>query len=188
MKKFFLVYSHPSTNSFNAAIKETVIETIMAKNDHVDILDLYAENHNPIYRLESTNDETRDHRDRIDACDTIIFITPVWNYRMPAMMEGWIDKTIQAPWAFTFKKLLTNCSVPSGNLCKKTAIIFTTSGSTRLSAIPTARSTKRIFCSLLRLCGIKKINYRRYYAVPFVSQRKRQRYLRDVHRTINKMC
>ena len=58
-------------------------------------------------------------RERIDNCDIIIFITLVWNFRMPAMMEGWIDKTIQAPWAFTCKKLCNNCNVPTGNLQKK---------------------------------------------------------------------
>ena len=69
---------------------------------------------------------------------------------MPAMMEGWIDKTYQAPWAFTCKNYATTAMFRQV-IYKKNAIVFTTSGGNRLASIPTARSTKRIFCSLLRL-------------------------------------
>ena len=48
---------------------------------------------------------------------------------MPAILEGWIDKVLAPPWAFTFKKLIGNYGYPLGNLKNKKAIIFCTYGS-----------------------------------------------------------
>jgi NAD(P)H dehydrogenase (quinone) len=33
------------------------------------------------------------------------------------------------------------------------------------------------------MCGIYNINYRRYFAVPFVSEEKRKKFLEDVKKT-----
>jgi NAD(P)H dehydrogenase (quinone) len=35
------------------------------------------------------------------------------------------------------------------------------------------------------MCGIYNITYRRYFAVPFVSDSKRQEFLEDVRKTAN---
>ena len=43
---------------------------------------------------------------------------------MPAIVEGWIDKVLAPPWAFTFKQLVGNYGYPLGNLKNKKAIIF----------------------------------------------------------------
>ena len=34
------------------------------------------------------------------------------------------------------------------------------------------------------MCGIYNINYRRYFAVPFVSDKKREEFLNDVKKTV----
>jgi NAD(P)H dehydrogenase (quinone) len=33
------------------------------------------------------------------------------------------------------------------------------------------------------MCGIYNINYRRYFAVPFVSDKEREKFLKDVEKT-----
>ena len=48
MKKIFIVYGHYDEKSFNAAIRDTFIETV-TKNDHiVDVDDLYREKLEPV--------------------------------------------------------------------------------------------------------------------------------------------
>jgi NAD(P)H dehydrogenase (quinone) len=37
------------------------------------------------------------------------------------------------------------------------------------------------------MCGIRNINYRRYFAVPFVSEEQRKGFLEDVRRTAEKL-
>ncbi len=105
MKKFFIVYGHYDDKSFNAAIKNTFIEGALEAGYKVDLLDLYKENFNPIFAGEEPGPEILDHRKRIEDCDAIVFIAPVWNFRMPAILEGWIDRVLAPPWAFSFQNI-----------------------------------------------------------------------------------
>lgn len=185
MSKIFLVYGHYNDLSFNAAIKDTFIKTAIENGHEVDCVDLYKEKFNPVFAGEQPTNDVLDHRSRIEKCEIIALIAPIWNFRMPAIVEGWIDKVLAPPWAFTFKKLVGNYGYPLGNLKNKKAIIFCTYGSPRLAIttfflnLPIRRIKRGVFY----ICGIKKINYRRYFAVPFVSDKKRKLFLEDVKKT-----
>ncbi|XOJ72763.1 NAD(P)H-dependent oxidoreductase [Candidatus Pelagibacter sp. Uisw_114] len=174
MKKIFLLYGHYNEKSFNAAIRDTFIKTVEANGHSVDCVDLYKEKFNPVFAGEQAGEDVLDHRRRIEKCDTIVLIAPIWNFRMPAIVEGWIDKVLSPPWAFTFKKLVGNYGYPMGNLKDKKAIIFCTYGSPRLAIttfflnLPIRRLKRGVF----HMCGIYNIVYRRYFAVPFVSDKK----------------
>tara|TARA_Y100000741_G_scaffold302275_1_gene243918 strand:- start:153 stop:722 length:570 start_codon:yes stop_codon:yes gene_type:complete len=185
MKKIFLIYGHYDDKSFNAAIKNTFIQTSKEKGNLVDCVDLYKEKFDPVFAGEMPDDIVLDHRKRIEDCDTIVLIAPIWNFRMPAIVEGWIDKVLAPPWAFKFKKLVGNYGYPIGNLKNKKAVIFCTYGSPRLAIttfflnLPIRRLKRGVF----HMCGIYNINYRRYFAVPFVSDKKRENFLKDVKKT-----
>ena len=128
MKKIFVVYGHYDDKSFNAAIKDTFIETVKENKNQVDVVDLYKEKFDPVFAGEKPNEVVLDHRKRIEDTDIIVLIAPIWNFRMPAILEGWIDKVLAPPWAFKFKKLFGNYGYPVGNLKGKKAIVFCTYG------------------------------------------------------------
>ena len=184
-KKFFIVYGHYDDNSFNAAIRDTFIESAKKAGHTVDMVDLYKEKFDPVFAGGNPGPDVLDHRRRIEQSDTIVLIAPIWNFRMPAILEGWIDKVLAPPWAFTFKQLVGNYGYPQGNLGNKKAIIFCTYGSPRLAIttfflnLPIRRLKRGVF----HMCGIYNINYRRYFAVPFVSDEKRKQFLNDVKKT-----
>ena len=189
MSKAFLVYGHYNDKSFNAAIKDTFIETATKNGHSVDCVDLYKENFNPVFSGEKPDQTVLDHRKIIEAADAIVLIAPIWNFRMPAMVEGWIDKILSPPWAFTFKKLFGNYGYPIGNLKGKKAIIFCTYGSPQF-AIRTFflnMPTKRLRRGVFNICGITDVIYRRYFSVPFVSDEKRKKFLDDVRNTAKKL-
>ena len=189
MSKAFLVYGHYNDKSFNAAIKDTFIETATKNGHSVDCVDLYKENFNPVFAGEKPDETVLDHRKRIEAADTIVLVAPIWNFRMPAIVEGWIDKILSPPWAFTFKKLFGNYGYPIGNLKGKKAIVFCTYGSPQF-AIRTFflnMPTKRLKRGVFNLCGIRDIVYKRFFSVPFVSDEKRKKFLNEVVDTANKI-
>ena len=189
MKKVFLVYGHYNEKSFNAAIRDTFIRTAKEKGNEVDSVDLYKEKFNPVFAGEKPDQVVIDHQKRIEKSDVIVLIAPIWNFRMPAIVEGWIDKVLSPPWAFRFKKLVGNYGYPIGNLRDKKAIIFCTYGSPRLAIttfflnLPIRRLKRGVF----HMCGIFNINYRRYFAVPFVGDKKRKEFLEDVKKTANNL-
>ena len=188
-KKIFLVYSHYSDDSFNAAIRGTFIKSLEDKGHEVDCVDLYKEKFNPVFAGEKPDDVVLNHRDRIEKSDVISIIAPIWNFRLPAIAEGWIDKVLAPPWAFTFKKLVGNYGYPIGNLKGKKAVIFCTYGSPQF-AIRTFflnMPTKRLKRGVFNLCGIRDIVYKRFFSVPFVSDEKRKKFLKEVVDTANKI-
>ena len=88
MKKIFLVYGHYDINSFNAAIRDEFIKISKSNGNQVDVVDLYKEKFNPVFAGEQPGEDVLDHRKRIEKCDTIVLIAPIWNFRMPAIVEG----------------------------------------------------------------------------------------------------
>ena len=187
MKKIFLVYSHYNDQSFNAAIRDTFIKCLKEKGHEIDCVDLYKEKFDPVFAGEKPDKVVLDHRERIEKSDIITMIAPIWNFRLPAIAEGWIDKVLAPPWAFTFKKLVGNYGYPVGNLKGKKAIIFCTYGSPQFAVrtfflnMPTKRLRRGVF----NICGITDVTYRRYFAVPFVGDEKRKKFLKDVQKTAN---
>ena len=185
MKKIFIIYGHYNDQSFNASIKNTFIKSAEVSGHEVDCVDLYKEKFNPVFAGEEPGADVLDHRKRISNSDIIVLIAPIWNFRMPAIVEGWIDKVLAPPWAFTFKKLFGNYGYPVGNLKGKKAIVFCTYGSPQF-AIRTFflnMPTKRLRRGVFNICGITDVVYKRYFAVPFVSEKKRKKYLEDVRNT-----
>ena len=47
--------------------------------------------------------------------------------------------------------------------------------------------TKRLRRGVFNICGIKDVIYKRYFAVPFVSNDKRKKFLDDVKNTAAKL-
>ena len=128
MKKIFIVYGHYDEKSFNAAIRDTFIESVKQIGHTIDVVDLYKEKFDPVFSGEEPDEKVLDHRRRIEVSDAIVLIAPIWNFRMPAIVEGWIDKVLAPPWAFRFKKLFGNYGYPIGNLKGKKAVVFCTYG------------------------------------------------------------
>ena len=189
MKKIFLIYGHYNDSSFNAAIKDTFIKQAKEIGHKVDFVDLYKEKFDPVFDGEDKDETVKDHRRRIEESDVITLIAPIWNFRMPAIVEGWIDKVLAPPWAFRFKKLFGNYGYPIGNLKGKKAVVFCTYGSPQF-AVKTFfynMPTKRLRRGVFNICGITDVTYRRYFAVPFVSDEKRKKFLDDVKKTTSKI-
>ncbi len=185
MKKIFLVYGHYNEKSFNAAIRDTFIKTVEEKGYKVDLVDLYKEKFNPVFAGEKPDEIVLDHQKKIENSDIIVLIAPIWNFRMPAILEGWIDKVLAPPWAFSFKKIFGNYGYPIGNLKGKKAVVFCTYGSPQF-AIRTFflnMPTKRLRRGVFNICGISDVIYKRFFAVPFVSEDKRKKFLEDVRQT-----
>jgi NAD(P)H dehydrogenase (quinone) len=108
--KILLVYCHPNPESFTAAVKATALEALTRAGHTVDVLDLYAEDFEPVMsRAERENYHTPSinrapveaHLARIQAADGLLFVYPTWWYAQPAMLKGWLDRVFVPHEAFT---------------------------------------------------------------------------------------
>jgi len=47
--------------------------------------------------------------------------------------------------------------------------------------------TKRLRRGVFNICGIDNVIYKRYFSVPFVSDKKRKKFLEDVKKTASNL-
>jgi NAD(P)H dehydrogenase (quinone) len=108
----FIVFAHPSKQSYTYRILEELKNTLLQKNFSVEVSDLYAMNFRcdmteHEYNRESLNqydlpippDIQREHK-KIERADCIIFLYPVWWSDCPAKLKGWFDRVYTVGYAY----------------------------------------------------------------------------------------
>jgi NAD(P)H dehydrogenase (quinone) len=99
--RILVVYCHPVENSFCAALHRAVVSTLRGAGHEVDDCDLYAERFDPVLSREERlvyNDPATNLRDiepyatRVRNAEALVFVFPVWNFGLPAMLKGFIDR------------------------------------------------------------------------------------------------
>lgn len=191
MKKFLIITAHPDPESYNAAIRKTMVSTLEREGQALDIIDLYAIGYNPVLSLRELKGEpdqqTIEFQNRIRLADVIIFLFPVWWFRAPAILEGFLDKVFSPGFAYRFHKIIGTFGMPVPLLKEKRVLAVITHGAPSLPVRTIYVNAVKFrfllgflsFCFRLWKCRIVQL-----WAVPFVSQEKRQRYLRRVENQI----
>ena len=96
-----IVYGHPWGKSFNAAIRDAVMDALKGR-EHA-LLDLYADGFDPavreadlaLYSAGRTNDAlAQKYMEILARTREIIYIYPVWWGTEPAIVKGFHDKVL----------------------------------------------------------------------------------------------
>ena len=132
--KILVVYCHPKRDSFNFALKETVVRKLESSGHEVRVADLYAEGFQPAMTVEDfaqfdrepMPDEILSEQQRVEWSDGIIFIFPLWWWSLPAMLKGWIDRVMCYGWAWE-----DPMDPHSGPLTERKILVLMTAGASR---------------------------------------------------------
>ncbi|MEQ9695518.1 NAD(P)H-dependent oxidoreductase [Shimia sp. SDUM112013] len=153
-----VIFCHPNPESYNAAIKDIVVEELSDAGAEVRLHDLYAEGFDPLITREDliTHIEYPANTKRIARevddlkwCNSIIFIYPTWNQAMPAMLKGWMDRVLVAGVSFHMPE--PGKSNPTAGLRHiKGLAVFTTGGSNWLLSFLIGHSGKRMLMRAFR--------------------------------------
>lgn len=191
MKHFLLIYAHPNPESFNAAVKNSIVKILGNEKISFSIIDLYAQHYNPILTLEEMNgklsEESKKYQEMISAASNIIFVFPVWWFRAPAILEGFLDKVFVPGFAYRFKKIIGKYGMPIPLLKEKNVLAIITHGAPALPVkLFYVNAVKyRFLLGFLSFCfNLFKCKIVQLWSVPFASQKVREKYLRKVERLI----
>ena len=100
--RILLVYCHPNPESYCAALRDEAISALKSAGHEIDLLDLYAENFDPV--LSRAERETyipnpeinaaalKRHVDALEWAEGLVVIYPTWIYGPPAMLKGWLER------------------------------------------------------------------------------------------------
>ena len=99
--RILYVFCHPLPESFHAAIRAEALAGLAQAGHEVDLLDLYAENFDPVmsaagrraYHEPAANRAANQvYVDRLMAAEGLVLQFPVWSFGPPAMLKGWFDR------------------------------------------------------------------------------------------------
>ncbi len=106
-----VVHAHPIEGSYSHALRDAVIAGLTSAGHDVDLIDLYAIGYRPwmtddehrrydTIAADHPDPQVRAHLDLVDRTDALIFVYPTWWGGMPAIMKGWLDRTMLPGTAF----------------------------------------------------------------------------------------
>jgi NAD(P)H dehydrogenase (quinone) len=108
--KVFVVYAHPSGDSFTRHVKDSFIKGLEDAGHTCVVSDLYAMGfvtdmseaeylREAYYRgMEPVPQDVMAEQEKVNQCDAIVFIYPVFWTEAPAKLVGWFDRV----WTFGF--------------------------------------------------------------------------------------
>src|SRR5258706_7516440 len=108
--RVLVVYAHPLSNSFAAALRDAVVARLRDGGHEVDHCDLYAEGFDPVLTAPERRAYNTAHPDltavepyvaRLQAAEALVLCFPTWWYGMPAILKGWFDRVLATGVAFT---------------------------------------------------------------------------------------
>jgi len=104
--RILYIYCHPLPESFHAAIRKTVLADA---GHQVDLLDLYAEEFDPVlseegrrhyHGISRNRAGLEDYIARLTSAEVLILQFPTWCFGLPAMLKGFFDRMIMPGVAF----------------------------------------------------------------------------------------
>ncbi|MDF2714556.1 MAG: hypothetical protein K0R28_1481, partial [Paenibacillus sp.] len=124
-----ILYAHYNENSFNAAVRNTILAELQDQRQEAKVRDLYGMQFNPVlseselngfYMQQYPTDVLAEH-EHIRWADVLYLVYPTWWYSMPAILKGYIDRVFATGFAFRYSK-----EGPVGLLSGKKALVFQT--------------------------------------------------------------
>ena len=107
--RVLVVYCHPVPESFCAALRDAVLDTLRGRGDEVRLVDLYAEGFDPVLSADErriyndgapTDPALSPYFEHLQWAEAILFVYPTWWYGLPAMLKGWLDRVWATEIAF----------------------------------------------------------------------------------------
>ena len=104
-----VVYCHPCPESFTAAVRDQVMETLAAAGHDAHCIDLYAEGFDPLmgaaerrtyHDVPQNLAPVRAYAERLARAEALIFVYPTWWFGLPAMLKGWLERVFVPGFAF----------------------------------------------------------------------------------------
>lgn len=105
-----VVHAHPEPQSFNHALAHAAVSALRDAGHDVDVIDLYGSGYQPAMseaeRRSYESDQpvidpvVAEHARLVRRAETLVFVYPTWWSSLPAMLKGWMERTLVMGVAF----------------------------------------------------------------------------------------
>jgi len=184
--KNLIIVGHPNTESFcYDGIFNTVKNELSTNKEEIEIIDLYRDSFTrPRTKL------IKKYQDLVTWSERIYFISPVWWFRLTPRMEIFFDEVFAPGFAYEFVNITKLYAYPKPFLKNKKVRTYVTHGAPAIPVLTLYLNSVKLrlvmgvytFVFGWRLSLFTKT--RQFWSVPFVSQEKREKYLKTVEKDI----
>ena len=184
--KNLIIVGHPNTESFcYDGIFKTVKNELSTNKEEIEIIDLYRDSFTrPRTKL------IKKYQDLVTWSERIYFISPVWWFRLTPRMEIFFDEVFEPGFAYEFVNITKLYAYPKPFLKNKKVRTYVTHGAPAIPVLTLYLNSVKLrlvmgvytFVFGWRLSLFTKT--RQFWSVPFVSQEKREKYLKTVEKDI----
>ena len=184
--KNLIIIGHPNTESFcYDGIFKTVKNELSKNKEEIEIIDLYRDSFTrPRTKL------IKKYQDLVTWSERIYFISPVWWFRLTPRMEIFFDEVFEPGFAYEFVNITKLYAYPKPFLKNKKVRTYVTHGAPAIPVLTLYLNSVKLrlvmgvytFVFGWRLSLFTKT--RQFWSVPFVSQEKREKYLKTVEKDI----
>jgi len=193
--KALVVYSHPCAESYNAAVRDTVVGSLKSAGYEVRVIDLYEIGFDPVmsaterreYHEAGINERPVEHHlDDLFWCDTLVFVYPTWWFGLPAMLKGWVERVFVPHRTF---RIPTEDETMEGRVkhISKIAVITTCGATWWLSKVIGEPGRKTLLRGIRALCHPRcKTLYMAHYKMDSSTDRSRADYLKKVEARLHR--
>lgn len=178
MTRTLIIDGHPDPESLTAALAR---EYAAGAGDDAVLLSLRdlaidPSLHHGYHSAQEVEPDLARARELIEWSEHITVLTPVWWGSVPALLKGFLDRTLVIGWAFRYR----DNGRPEGLLAGRTGRVIVTSDSPRWY-LPLVGDTtvKQLKGRTLEFCGLSPVRVTRFTDVRNASDERRASWLED---------
>ena len=186
--KNLIVIGHPNKDSFcYNGIMKTIKRELRKHNEEIEVIDLYRDSF-----ARPRTDLVKRYQELVTWSDRIYFISPVWWFRLTPRMEVFFDEVFTPGFAYNFVNITKLYAYPKPHLSDKKVRTYITHGAPSLPVRTLYLNSVKLRLVLgvfTFVFGWKPslwLKTTQFWSVPFVSHKKRTRYLTKVKNHIRK--
>jgi len=186
--KHLIVVGHPHKESFcDNGIYKTLVSELEKNNEEYTTIDLYDDK---LHRNKT--DLIQYYKDLVKECTHIVFISPVWWFRMVPKMETFFDEVFTPGFAYQFVPIIGKYAYPKPFLKDKKVRTYITHGAPALPVLTLylnsvkLRLVMGVYTFVFGWRPSRWLKTKQFWSLPFKKKKKRKKYLKVVERDINK--
>ena len=186
--KHLIVIGHPNQESFcYNGIFKTIIRQLNKHKENYKIIDLYRDSF-----TRPREELIQSYKELVNWSTHIYFISPVWWFRLTPRMEIFFDEVLTPGFAYNFINITKLYAYPKPYLSDKHVRTYITHGAPMLPVITLylnsvkLRLVMGVYSFVFGWKISRWLKTKQFWSVPFVSDKKRIKYLRKVKNDIRK--
>jgi len=187
-KKHLVVVGHPDHESFcYNGIFKTIINELENGGETFKVIDVYED------KLHRNKEELiKEYQSLVTWSTHIYFISPVWWFRMVPKMQTFFDEVFTPGFAYKFVPLFGMYAYPKPFLSDKKVRTYITHGAPMLPVVTLylnsvkLRLVMGVYTFVFGWSPSRWRKTKQFWSVPFVSNKKRKKYLEVVKKDIKR--